>query len=142
MVENWKNPKILQTEWKTVTEGTDSSWLCLKANNYEEESEDDRESSSHKNQEDGCVVRLEFLLQDFNRYRRKRPKVDASIFDSTLSHTRRLDASGKKEKKIARPLLEVFACGQVSSPRLYRLRIKFEIEFANKSSSYSQRRDS
>ena len=45
----------------------------------------------------------------------------ASIFDSTLSHTRRLDASGKKEKKIARPLLEVFACGQVSSPRLYRL---------------------
>ena len=28
---------------------------------------------------------------------------------------------GKKEKKIACPLLEVFACGQVSSPRLYRL---------------------
>ena len=28
-----------------------------------------------------------------NRYRRKRPKVDAKIFDSALSHTRRLDAS-------------------------------------------------
>ena len=28
---------------------------------------------------------------------------------------------GKKEK-IACPLLDVFACGQVSSPRLYRLR--------------------
>ena len=27
----------------------------------------------------------------------------------------------KKEKKIACPLLDVFACGQVSSPRLYRL---------------------
>ena len=55
-----------------------------------------------------------------NRYRRKRPKVDASIFDSALSHTRRSDAS-KKEKKIACPLLDVFACGQLSSPRLYRL---------------------
>ena len=28
----------------------------------------------------------------FNRYRRKRPKVDASIFDTVLSHTRRSDA--------------------------------------------------
>ena len=27
----------------------------------------------------------------------------------------------RKEKKIARPLLDVFACGQLSSPRLYRL---------------------
>ena len=35
----------------------------------------------------------------FNRYRRKRPKVDASIFDSALSHTRRLDASEKKRRK-------------------------------------------
>ena len=35
-----------------------------------------------------------------NRYRRKRPKVDASFFDSALSHTRRSDASEKKEKKI------------------------------------------
>ena len=38
----------------------------------------------------------------------------------------------KKEKKIACPLLDVFACRQVSSPRLYRLRrlffiTKFEI---------------
>ena len=47
--------------------------------------------------------------------------MDASIFDSALSHTRRSDASEKKEKKIAWPLLDVFACGQVSSLRLYRL---------------------
>ena len=33
-----------------------------------------------------------------NRYRRKRPKVDTSIFDSALSHTRRSDASEKREK--------------------------------------------
>ena len=33
-----------------------------------------------------------------NRYRRKRPKVDASIFDSALSHTRRSDVSEKKEE--------------------------------------------
>ena len=69
MVENWKNPKILQTEWKTVTEGTDSScdsrWLCLKANDYGDESEDYRESSSHKNQEDGCVVRFECVTSRF-----------------------------------------------------------------------------
>ena len=51
---------------------------------------------------------------------RKCPKVDGSILDSVLSHTRRSDAS-EKEKKIACPLLDVFACGQVSSPRLYRL---------------------
>ena len=36
-------------------------------------------------------------IEIFNRYRRKRPKVDASIFDSALSHTRRSDASEKKE---------------------------------------------
>ena len=47
--------------------------------------------------------------------------MDASIFDSALSHTRYSDAS-KKKKKIASPLLDVFAGGQVSSPRLYRLR--------------------
>ena len=57
-----------------------------------------------------------------NRYRRKRPKVDASIFDSALSHTRRSEASEKKRRKNSRPLLVKFACGQVSSPRLYRLR--------------------
>ena len=61
--------------------------------------------------------------RSLNRYRRKRPKVDASIFDSALSHTRRSDASQKK-KEIACPLLDVSACGQVSSPRLYRLRFK------------------
>ena len=89
MVENWKNPKILQTEWKTVIEGTgtssDSSWWCLQANDYGEEFENDREPSSHKNQEDGCVVRFEFLLLG--------------------------------------------------------LKIKFEFQFANESSSHSQRRD-
>ena len=30
---------------------------------------------------------------------RKRPKVDASIFDSALSHTRRSGASEKKRRK-------------------------------------------
>ena len=39
-----------------------------------------------------------------------------------VSRTRR-----KKQKKIACPLLDVFACGQVSSPRLYRLRPKSEV---------------
>ena len=34
----------------------------------------------------------------FNRYRRKRSKVEASIFDSALSHTRRSDASEKREE--------------------------------------------
>ena len=36
---------------------------------------------------------------EVNRYRRKRPKVDASIFDLALSHTRRPDASEKREEK-------------------------------------------
>ena len=35
-------------------------------------------------------------LKSINRYRGKRPNVDASFFDSTLSHTRRSDASKKK----------------------------------------------
>ena len=43
------------------------------------------------------------------------------FFDSALSHPRRSDAS--ERKKIACPLLDVFACGQVSSPRLYGLKI-------------------
>ena len=38
------------------------------------------------------------LIIFINRYRRKRPKVDASIFDSVLSHTHRSDASEKKEE--------------------------------------------
>ena len=58
----------------------------------------------------------------FNRYRQNRPKVDASSFDSALSHTRRSDASEKKEEKFSRPFLHAFACGQVSSPDLYRLK--------------------
>ena len=57
----------------------------------------------------------------FNRYSRKRPKVDAGIFNSALSHTRRSDAT-EKRKKIACPLSDVFSCGQVSSPRLFRIR--------------------
>ena len=43
------------------------------------------------------IVQQYFMV--FIRYRRKRPKVDASIFDSALSHTRRSDASEKKEEK-------------------------------------------
>ena len=35
----------------------------------------------------------------FNGYRRKRPKVDARIFDSALSQTRRSDASEKKREE-------------------------------------------
>ena len=56
----------------------------------------------------------------FNLYRQHRPKMDASIFDSALSHTGRSESS-EKEEKIACPLLDVFSCGQVSSHRLYRL---------------------
>ena len=71
----------------------------------------------------------------FNRYRRKRPKVDASIFDSALSHTRRSEASDKKKKK-ACPLLDVFDCGQVLSPRLYRLNPK-PVKISEKHKLYS-----
>ena len=39
------------------------------------------------------------LISGFERYRRKRPKVDASIFDSALSHTRRSAASEEKRRK-------------------------------------------
>ena len=53
--------------------------------------------------------------------------MDAIIIDSAMSLTRRLDASGKKEK-IACPLLDVFACGKVSSPRMYRLIVKICFE--------------
>ena len=65
---------------------------------------------------------LSLLTDTVSAIQAKRPIVDTSIFDSALSHTRRSDAS-KKEKKKARPLLNVFACGKVSSPRLYRLNI-------------------
>ena len=41
------------------------------------------------------------VLSLINRYRRKRPKVDASIFDSALSHTRRSDSSEKREKSVS-----------------------------------------
>ena len=39
-----------------------------------------------------------YFKSNVNRYRRKRPKVDASIFDSALSHTRRSDSSEKREE--------------------------------------------
>ena len=57
------------------------------------------------------IYALEAII---NRYRRKSSKVNASIFHSALERV------GKKEKKKACPLFEVFACGQVSSPRRYR----------------------
>ena len=38
------------------------------------------------------------FFQNFNPYRWKRPKVDARIFDSALSHTRRSKAREKKEE--------------------------------------------
>ena len=68
-----------------------------------------------------------------NRYRRKAWKVDASIFDSAVSHTRRSDASEKREENSVvalRSLLNVFSSGQVSSPRLYRLRSKCLVEMS------------
>ena len=54
------------------------------------------------------VFKSSKIFIKLNRYRRKRPKV---------ARKRR-----KKKKKIACPLLDVSACGQVSSPRLYRLK--------------------
>ena len=48
------------------------------------------------------------------------------IFDSALSHTRRLDPTKKRVENCVVALCTLwtkFACGQVSSPRLYRLRI-------------------
>ena len=56
----------------------------------------------------------------FNRYRRKRPKNGREYFRLGSKSYSSLGRVGKK-KKIACPLLDVFACGQVSSPRLYRL---------------------
>ena len=40
------------------------------------------------------------ISQFINRNRRKRPKVDASIFDSALNQTRCSDASEKREENI------------------------------------------
>ena len=53
-------------------------------------------------------------ILEFNPYRRKRPKVDASIFDSALSHIRRSDASEKREEN------------SVSTFGRFRLWISFE----------------
>ena len=46
-----------------------------------------------------CSRKISTIFEQFSQYRRKRPKVDASIFDSALSHTRRSDASEKREEK-------------------------------------------
>ena len=56
----------------------------------------------------------------FNRYRRKSPKVEASIFDSALSHTRRSDAS-KKRRKILASTFGRFRVGTSFEFSLYRL---------------------
>ena len=46
-----------------------------------------------------CIIPTDALNMTYlNRYRRKRRKMDASSFDSALSHTRRLGPVGKKEK--------------------------------------------
>ena len=55
-------------------------------------------SESYDEIYDGRLNRISKRLY-LNRYRRKRPKVDASIFDSALIHTRRSDASEKKRRK-------------------------------------------
>ena len=78
--------------------------------------------------------------KEFKRYRRKRPKVDPSIFDSVLSHTRRSSASEKREKKIACPLLDFFASWQVSSPRLYRLSGRKSLKYFYKSPKLKRNR--
>ena len=72
-----------------------------------------------------CFKTKNLFQQNLNRYWRIRSKVNAStyVFSTRrwvviVARTRR-----KKAKKIACPLLDVFACGQVSSPRLYRLNL-------------------
>ena len=72
--------------------------------------------------------------------------MEASIFDSALSHTRRSEASEKKEENSVvalRSLLNVFACGQLSSPRLYRLisiRKKPSLTYSRSIVNFSSRR--
>ena len=75
-----------------------------------------------------------------NRYRRERPKVDARIFDSALGHTRHSDAvefRGLNSVVALRSILNFFACGQVSSPRIYRLRYKLKNFYLNRASNLS-----
>ena len=80
------------------------------------------ERSSPKQKEGPSLERPESdeLVKDRNR--RKRPKVDASIFDSALSHTRRSDASEKTEENIRAHFWPNSHVGKASGPRLYRLR--------------------
>ena len=53
-----------------------------------------------------CFKTKNLFQQNLNRYWRIRSKVNASVFDSALSHNRRSNASEKK-KKIACPFLVV-----------------------------------
>ena len=60
--------------------------------------------------------------------------MDESIFDWALSHTRRSNASEKEEENSVvalRSLLNVIACGRISSPRLYRVRLKAVFKVLN-----------
>ena len=65
------------------------------------------------------LINSRFYFKHFlilNRNRQKRLKVDASIFDSALSHTHRSDAVKIREVNSVgalRLLLNIFACGQV-----------------------------
>ena len=66
----------------------------------------------------------------FNRYRRKRPKVDAGIFDSALSHTRRSDTSEKRDENSVSTfgrfrLCTTFASSPVSVNNKFIFRLKF-----------------
>ena len=75
-----------------------------------------------------------------NRYRQICTKVDASIFGSALSHTRRSEPSEKKRKKILGSTLVQFPCRQVSSPRLYRLKrhtVLYRLKFFQASKTHS-----
>ena len=51
-----------------------------------------------------------------NRYRRKLPKVDASIFDSALSHTRRSEALEKRGENSVSTLVQIRLWTSFESP--------------------------
>ena len=66
----------------------------------------------------------------FDRYRRKRPKVDVRIFDSVLSHTRRSDASEKRRRKSEENSVSTFGRFRLctsfeSSPVSVKVGLKF-----------------
>ena len=73
------------------------------------------------------------MLVNFNRYRRKRSKVNTSIFDSALSHTRRPDASEKREENSVSTferfrLWTSFESSPVSVKDLLRLYLENELQ--------------